>query len=222
MTGTLLQAAIEDNIAWCGAVSAQHGSDAHLSPGAWFNLAPAPVYYPNIITRGPQADVVSLIEIVGRRSAGRSWAVKDSFADLDLSGLGFSPMIEGQWYGAAPPFERTGQAQAWETLHRPEDLPLWAKAWDESAASVFTEALLDDPRIEFRMLRRNGDIVAGGIAFTQGMVTGLSNWFSRSEATVFDLGILQAISRPVVFWASGDEAAASGFTTLGRLRVWMS
>ena len=228
----LLLAAIEDNISWCRTICASHHSEERNSESAWANLAPSPPYYPNIITRRPnaQADVVQLVQEVRQNGNSGSWSIKDSFADLDLSSLGFSAMIEGRWFGRIPPRRRDASEHVWETVRQPEQLLSWEQAWGGSAEErIFKDSLLNDRRIRFWVMQRQGDIGAGCITFSSGSVTGLSNWFSIRGESVFDLGIMSAIAdtragTPVVCWAADDAAnfLGSGFTPLGRLQVWIS
>lgn len=221
----LLRAAIEDNVAWCRAVSAAHGSDERTTPAVWINLAASPPYYPNIITREPgaQAEVAQWVEAVRKQNAERKWGIKDSFHDLDLSALGFIPAIEGEWFGGELVPEEA--LRDWGVARTPAELALWERAWGEASDhSIFVDALLDDPRIKFWMLRQGSDIAAGCISFSSGPVIGLSNWFSKRAESVFDLGIRGALAndRPVVCWASEEQTAPAGFNRLGPLRVWLS
>jgi hypothetical protein len=229
----LLLATIEDNIGWCSTICASHHSEERNSASTWANLVPSPPYYPNIITRRPhtQADVVRLVQDVRQIGISGSWCVKDSFGDLDLSTLGFSVMIEGQWFGRISTQRRDLIEHAWETVRHPGELSLWERAWGGPAGDrIFNDTLLDDRRIRFWMLRRQGGIGAGCITFSSGRVTGLSNWFSIRGESVFDLGVMSAIAdtragTPVVCWAAADDAAnfpGGGFAPLGRVQVWIS
>ena len=226
----LLLAAVEDNIAWCSTICASHHSDERNAESAWVNLAPSPPYYPNIITRrrNCQAGVAGLVKDIRQSGVSGAWGIKDSFHDLDLSSLGFSPVIEGQWFGGELAAQPGRSGQDWEIVREPEGLSLWEEAWGEGAhGRIFKDALLGDARIRFWTLRHNNEIVAGYISFSSGTVTGLSNWFSKSANSVFDLGIMHPVaaitsSGPIVFWSSEDDAAfqGKGFKPLGALRVW--
>lgn len=225
---TLLEAAIEDNIAWCGAVSEAHGAQVILTEQAWANLAAAPLYYPNVITRreGAQAAVAALVD---RLHGPRPWSIKDSFRDLDLLHLGFVPVIEAQWFGGDPASGSTTDT-SWERLHTPQELAHWVAAWGEGVDnSPFKSALLSDPRIGFWQLRRDGLIIAGGISFVSGPVVGLSNWFAEGDETAFALGLPAVIAktfpeRPIVLWSDDlvPELEGLDLKPLGGLRVWIS
>jgi hypothetical protein len=228
----LLLAAIEDNIAWCSTICASHHSAERNSKSAWSNLAPSPPFYPNIITRrrNSQAEIAGLVKNIRQRGMPRAWAVKDSFHDLDLPDLGFSPVVEGQWFGVERAAHWGRPEHDWEIVRHPQDLSLWEAAWDESAhRRIFKDVLLSDARIRFWMLRHDDEVVAGFISSSSGVVTSLSNWFSKLAESVFDLGITHPIAETalggsIVFWASGNDPAFSntGFRPLGALRVWMT
>lgn len=224
----LLHAAVEDNVAWCAAVSAAHEMQEILTGAAWANLAEAPLYYPNVITRRPgaQAEVMALLD---RLQGPRPWSVKDSFHDLDLHHLGFAPVIEAQWFGGIPKAEGPA-AEKWDYVHTAEGLSRWVEAWGEDAdASPFKPVLLADPRIRFWQLRRNGAIAAGAITFVSGPVIGLSNCFALPTGTAFSHGLMTAIATafpglPAVLWSDGQvmELEAGGLRPLGLLRVWIA
>lgn len=228
----LLLAAIEDNIAWCSTVCASHHSEERNAESAWVNLAPSPPFYPNIITRrrNCQVGIAGLVNDVRQHGVSGAWGIKDSFHDLDLSGLGFRPAIEGHWFGAEHAVQRGQCEPDWEIVRHPEELSLWEKAWGEDThRAIFKDVLLDDARIRFWMLRHESEIVAGCISFSSGPVTGLSNWFSRSGESVFDLGIIHPVAEitsggSIVFWSTEGDAVSrrEGFAPLGALRVWMS
>lgn len=144
----LHEAAIEDNIDWCGAVSAAHGAQVIQTEQAWVNFAEAPRYYPNVITRRADAQT-AVSALVDRLHGPRPWSIKDSFHDLDLHHLGFVPMIEAQWFGGYPASAST-TSNPWERVRAPHELALWVEAWGEGADnSPFKSALLSDPRIGF-------------------------------------------------------------------------
>jgi hypothetical protein len=223
---SLLKAAIEDNVAWCAAVSTAHGAQESQTEAAWANLATAPRYYPNVITRRPgaQAAVAALVE---RFQGPKPWSIKDSFRDLDLHHLGFAPVIDAQWLGGTPASSGVA-ADGWERVDASEGLSRWAEASDGGAdSSPFKPILLNEPRVGFWQLRRDSAITAGAITFASGQVIGLSNWFASGGETAFSLGLLSAVAkafpgRPVVLWSEEEasEIESHGLHPLGLLRVW--
>jgi hypothetical protein len=163
-----------------------------------------------------------LIDAVRKRNATGTWGIKDSYADLDLTSRGFDLAIEGQWFGGEPAMGQKIRHD-WETVQRPEELSWWEKAWgEESDRRVFKDSLLTDPRVRFWMLREAGDITAGFISFSSGPAIGLSNWFSKRDKTVFDLGIPSILGPQIVCWAPATDPAPAGLSPLGPLRVWLS
>jgi hypothetical protein len=221
---TLLLASIEDNIGWSSTVCASHQCEERNSASTWANFAPSPPFYPNIITRrrNSQAEVCRLVKDVRQNGMMGAWGIKDSFGDLDLANQGFDLAIEGQWFGGEP---TTGQKirHDWETAHGPEELSLWEEAWGgKSDRRIFKDTLLADHRIRFWMLREAGDIIAGLISFSSGPAIGLSNWFSKQDGTVFDLGVPSILARPIVCWAPTTDPTPTGLSPLGPLRVWIS
>lgn len=227
----LLRTAVENNIAWCHAVCASHRYRGHVSEAVWVNLLASPPFYPNIVTRRPNAqeEVGDLVSVLLQSGLPDGWGIKDSFSDLDLSGLGFDAAIAGQWWGslAAPP--RSAVEQEWEAIGTARDLDRWQRAWaGGQPMSIFNTTLLDDERLTFWGLPRDGEIAAGFVTFLSEGGIGLSNWFSELDATPFELGMVARAHEcsgqlPVIWWddEAGDTPASAGLLVLGSMRVWL-
>src|ERR1700712_4970073 len=227
----LLRLAVDDNIAWCSAVCAAHGSNEATSSRAWVNFNVSPQYYPNLITREPnsQSEVLGLIEELRKLGHPKGWGIKDSFCDLALSDKGFEIVLEGNWYGSAPPGNRVAAVEGWERAVSPDELLAWEMGWGgDREKSIFKDALLSDHRVEFWFLRSAGVIAAGFISFNAGLSLGLSNWFSPENQSLGEMGDLQVArwrfpELPLVMWSTDDLARQSGaLVELARLRVWLS
>jgi hypothetical protein len=225
----LLSLAVEDNIAWCSAVCSAHGSNEATSSRAWVNFNPSPQYYPNLITREPGSgsDVAGLVDELRRLGQPKGWGIKDSFCDLALSDQGFEIVLEGDWYGSAPPDNRPPAAEGWARAVSSEDLLDWEMAWGgDRDRRIFKDALLSDRRIEF-WFRQSAGSMAGFICFNSGSSIGLSNWFSADNQSLGEMGAPQvAWSRfpdlPLVMWSTDDPSRGSGgLHRLGPLRVWL-
>lgn len=82
----LLQLAIDDNIQWCTAICESHQADIRLSKNIWLNCNSSPRYYPNIITRTPEAQTNTLEAIDQFRihNPTASFGIKDSYGNIDL------------------------------------------------------------------------------------------------------------------------------------------
>ena len=86
---TVIMAA-RNNAGWCEAVARSHGAGGVFDDALWFSDRKLPPFYPNLITLTAEGEaaqrgrIASLID----RGPPLRWAVKDSFARLDLTGLG--------------------------------------------------------------------------------------------------------------------------------------
>ena len=169
---------------------------------------------------------------------GGSWAVKDSFAALDLAPLGFAPLFEATWIGRPPGAIRDPDpGLRWEVVRDEAGLAAWEAAWaageEPLPARVFAPALLADPDIHFLAAYRAASLVAGGILNITGegedRVVGLSNTFAApgedARARWLDVAAQAAIHTPglpLVGYEHGDMLAWAldgGFAPLGPLRV---
>ena len=86
--------AARNNAAWCDAVCSAHGHPGELSDSHWLNRAPAPPFYPNLVTldRAPGPALAAVQELEAAPPSA-SWAVKDSFAVLPLERAGFRLLL---------------------------------------------------------------------------------------------------------------------------------
>ena len=223
----LLRLAVEDNVAWCSAVCSTHGSQEASSSGVWANLGVSPPFYPNIITRRPDAekDVLEFACKVGAGNQRKRWGIKDSFRDLNLADQGFERLLSGNWYGGTITADLPAN---WKSAASSAELRLWEKAWGAGEERIFPDSLLSDRRINFWFKGEADAIEAGIISFDSGVSLGLSNWFSQDNHPLTQMGALQAASsvsrrRPIVCWSADDlEFQETGLVELGPLQVWMS
>ncbi|MFI7018735.1 hypothetical protein [Streptomyces sp. NPDC050164] len=232
----LVRAAARNNAEWCAAMCRAHGVAGEFGSEAWAAAGRAPLFYPDAVTLEPGADPDALVARIDRGSPGAS--VKDSFADLDLTGAGFRALFEAQWIhrpAGADALARPPEPAdlAWDVVGGPDTLRAWALAWDGGAghAGLFRDGLLDDPET-FLILGRSDDgrVVAGAVAGRGEHVVGVSNVFGRDggPGAAWPL-VLHALdwlfpTLPVVGYESGDDletAVRHGFEPVGPLRVWL-
>ncbi|MGW8564729.1 hypothetical protein [Isoptericola sp. NPDC055881] len=83
-TQDVVRAAARNNAAWCATVCETHAIHGRTDRHAWASPVRTPALYPDAVTLAPGADAAALLARIDTRSPGAS--VKDSFADLDLSG----------------------------------------------------------------------------------------------------------------------------------------
>ncbi|MBN8231494.1 hypothetical protein JYK02_28675 [Corallococcus macrosporus] len=229
--------AVRNNADWCDAVCRAHGRPGRFEPGLWLNPAPVPAFYPNAVTltAGPPEhtrQALSRLDPPGR------WGVKDSFATLDLSALGFDVLFEARWIHleatASVPDPASGLE--WRTVRTPAELEAWEAAWSglpegaRPGARVFPPALLQEEGVVFLAAGTGARPLAGGIASFASGAVGLSNTFRAEGApSSLDAELVARIrarfpGQRLVGYEHGealDAWCAVGFQPGGPLRVWL-
>jgi hypothetical protein len=226
----LLGAAVANNALWCDAVCRSHGYPGVFSARLWISARHDLTFYPNVITLRPD---VTAPETAPGRTRARRWAVKDSFARLDLTDQGLTLLFEAEWITRAPGPAAPGEpGPSWETVTDAREQGRWETAWaqgESSAAPLFGPELLADPRCAVLACRREGDVIAGIIAYAAAGVTGISNLFGTGlPAGQLWASALRAVAAvrpqlPIVGYEHGAGLAAArqaGCQSLGPLRVW--
>lgn len=226
----VLGASVENNARWCHAVCACEGVVGTFEQSMWTSAARTPPLYPDAITLTRQVDVAQLV--AGIETTGAGCSVKDSFADLDLSAQGFRPLFDATWITLQRPAATPsvpGFAR-WSTVTSQGEFERWIIAWGDSAIFRFSLDLLTDPRVRFLAGYREGELVAGAIAFDSDGVVGISNLFAPEMAQVEVWSevahlLLEGASGPLVGYESGDSleaATAVGFHRTGDLTLWIT
>ena len=101
-----LHAAVINNARWCDAVCRSHGYPGEFTGWRRSSLCHALPFYPNAFTLSP--DVPAAEATVGQ-DPSRPFAIKDSFARLDLAPGRLTPLFSAEWisrYAAGPPWRR--------------------------------------------------------------------------------------------------------------------
>lgn len=107
-SSTTYKHAAENNAHWCDAICRAHGAPGKLHEHLWLSREPMPRFYPNVVTlsaEAPAAQLAAVRALVDAAQLG-SFAVKDSFARLDLAPLGFRVLFAATWLwrdAALPP-----------------------------------------------------------------------------------------------------------------------
>ncbi|WP_405915117.1 hypothetical protein [Streptomyces sp. NBC_00728] len=226
---SLVRAAARNNAEWCAAMSRSHGVAGEFGEQAWTAPARTPPYYPDVVTLVPGADPAALVARIDTSVPGAS--VKDSFADLDLTGSGFQVLFDAQWIHRPANGPGSPSGLVWDVAGAPDALRAWALAWDDGNgdADLFRPGLLDDPAtFVLAGHTADGQVVAGAVASCD-QVVGISNVFARDGGpdTAWP-AVLDAVHRlfptvPVVGYEHGDDLAAAvrhGFEPVGPLRIW--
>jgi hypothetical protein len=228
----LLSAAVANNALWCDAVCRSHGFPGVLSSRLWVSADHELELYPHAITLRPD---VAASEAAAGRDRSRPYAVKDSFARLNLAPEGLTVLFEAEWIGRlAEEGTAPDSNLSWSTVQDARELGRWETAWTGGGSdhgSLFRPALLADPRCAILACRREGTLIAGAITYTAGDVAGISNLFSTGLPAA-DLwpSVLHAVAAlprarhlPVVGYEHGTDLTAAvqaGCQVLGPLRVW--
>ncbi|MBQ1014496.1 hypothetical protein KBX53_26855 [Micromonospora sp. M51] len=211
-------AAARNNAEWCDIVCGSHGLPGRTDADAWSVPRRSPQWYPDAVTLRPGVDAEALL---ARLDAGPGATVKDSFADLDLSGYGFRVLFDAQWIQrqpAAPPADAP-----LDRVSTPDDLASWAEA--HGGGALFRPALLADPRV--LVLARHDDRgeLTGGAVLSGDGPYGVSNLFTRTGTAhdVWRAVCATVPDAPLVGYETTQDlspALRAGFTTTGPLRVW--
>ncbi len=223
--------AARNNAFWCDAVCRAHGLPTEFRAAAWRCLRPAPPFYPNVVMLDPAARAAEQARLEALPGA---WALKDSFAALELEPLGFRLLFEAHWIARTPSPgpERPDPALRWRVVEADDELARWEDAWGEgeNAPRLFLPALRKEPGVHFLIGERDGQTAAGAILNQTGGVVGVSNVFAapdeeparcwRSLAArateIFPGAALVGYEYgPSLAWAQ-----AAGFAPLHPLRVW--
>jgi hypothetical protein len=238
----LLYAVARNNALWCDAVCRAHGLPTALRETLWCCLRPAPPFYPNAVTLAPTVRAADLDGLEGLPGA---WALKDSFAALDLEPLGFHVLFAADWIARAPApvVGAIDPALHWIAVETDDALARWEAAWGEGetppgAPRLFLPALLAEPGVRFLAGQR------GQAAARRTVAGAILNWTGRSTDAVVGVSNVFAAAGedPAACWRSLVAAAgrlypgatlvgyehgpalasvqAAGFLPLHPLRVW--
>lgn len=231
--------AARNNTELCDAVCRAHGNPGEFHDDIWLNRKQVPRFYPNAGTLAePSQQQLDLIDELIAARLPPGWAVKDSFAMLDLEPRGFRMLFDAEWiYLPGSRIRDIASARMsarWEMVRNDLALAEWEWAWSRSAGDsskdrIFLPPLLENEDIAVLAGFRDGHIVAGAIANRSDEVVGWSNFFApAAEMRDRAAESLATIGRvfpglPIVGYEHGDDlrnARALGFESLGPLRVW--
>jgi hypothetical protein len=194
-----------------------HGNPGRFLADIWVNAREVPRFYPNAVTltggEAARAEQRSAIELLVASNLPGRWGVKDSFAALELSRLGFDVLLEASWIRSVMP-----------AFGPPTDI-VWQRETQAQATLPF-----GDPDFALFTGRRGFGVVAGGMLYRAEGVVGLSNVVAEAADAVavwrsLILLAAQTFPRlPVVGYESGPELQAAldaGFELGDPLRIWV-
>lgn len=243
MTTSRAALCARNNALWCDAVCRAHGRPGEFLAGLWLNRWPVPRFYSNLITLSPKDPAGQRAWVAHLLTRRLRFSVKDSFAALDLSGLGFDVLFEATWLWHDPvrrtPESASQRALGWSVVWDAAGLARWEAVWAGLHAGqvvpgserVFRDGLLHEPGVSLLAGARDGQIVAVAAANQTGDVVGLSNVFAPAvDAAVVWAEVVDYVGklfpgRPLVGYERSDDLASAeavGFRPVGSLRVWAS
>ncbi len=233
-----LQVAAYNNAVWCDTICRSHNIPGEFYQTFWENRHQTPLYYPNIVTLSPTANLTphqGSLTVLLTTKRDDTISVKDSFAILDLTPFGFHQLFQAQWLFRQAASDRSRQEASdlqWKQIVSEKELLQWEEAWSQSALSLnrlFLPALLHNADICIVAAYKENQIIAGAIANRTTEAVGLSNVFTPGrDAERYWEGLLGVIATcypalPIVGYEQDENlmiALQVGFTPLGPLRVW--
>jgi hypothetical protein len=219
-----LRAAVDASLGWYEDLCSLHGIGSSLEDGLWTALEQPPPLHSDAVTVQPG---VTAAQVDGRLGGREHAGVKDSFTELDLSGLGMRELFSATWMHHRPARAAHATSPAWTRVADADDLARWTALHDTTA--VLLHALLR--RGHFRILARRDQerIVGGAVARLGSGVVDVSNVWAAPGHDLDWPELLDAVTvifpdRPLVGYERGAPlaaAVAAGFEPVGELRVWV-
>ncbi|MFL5668777.1 MAG: hypothetical protein ACJ77U_05270 [Chloroflexota bacterium] len=236
MTGRA-EICVRNSLHWYEAIFRTHGLSGTSADGVWSSHDDVPPYYSNAMTLNPspvEPQIAALRELAS--TLDRAWAVKDSFATLDLGALGFKALFDAEWIWRDPTqaAETDAEGVAWRKVASAPVLAEWERAWRDNGSptdrAVFLPDLLSDRTIALFAAYQGDSLVGGCAANVSSEAVGFSNFFAADGDTEsLRAGALAVVGTfgaglPVVGYEGGEElerARRIGFQPVGPLRVWV-
>ncbi len=221
-----LLAAAENHARWCDLLCRSHGIPTVMEDRHWAALRRPPEPCPDAVTVAPGATADDVL----RRAPDESrYAVGDSFAELDLAGLGFDEIMRGSWIFRHPLLPTVDAAAVWSLVQSEEELAAWVLAAGAGAAALGPE-LLSEPSLRFLVATGRQGMEAGAIATLSAEVVGVWNVFTSKAMDALEVWrtLPTAIANhfpmvSLVGCEEGDALAAAlhhRCTEIGTSRVW--
>jgi hypothetical protein len=215
--------AARNNAEWCDAVARSWGVRCRFEAEFWVNPGESPTFYPNVVTLAPTRRLPAAIV-----QAESAFAVKDSFAALDLVPLGYEILFDATWIWRDPQPSAKSDPATWRIVRDAKSLARWERAWrgDEPPLNLFRPPLLLEPDHAFIAGEVEGRIVAGCVASRSPAVVGFSNLFGPDDLAAGCLAAVQDFAPGLAVVGYEQEPALAvmkslGFQALGPLRVWL-
>jgi len=222
---------VANNAAWIDMALTALGIGGEFTSVLWHNTNDMPPVFPNAdILGGTEAQQLAAIEELVQARARRVVAVKDAWARLDLTPMGFEVLFEAQWLyrdpQLLPPSASDLQVERVTSAEGLRDFALACNGPDISV-EVYSPALLNNPDVVWLVGKQNDNLVAGVTSVRAQGLNGINNLFGATEAQQTQM-LRAAVNAFPDLPACGYEGAESippyiplGFQTVGPLKVWL-
>lgn len=223
--------AIENNVSWCDLIFRTNDQKTDLYPQYWINRGIQIPYYPDFITRTPSLSF-QVHDTIKKLPVGSY--IKDSFATLDLTTLGYDKLFKNTWLTWCPESNQQigsdhSPDNSIETIKSPKHLAKWMTTWEpegKTASLIFHPKLLLNSDIKFVAVVVENKVIAGAVFNINPVGTvGISNLFGNknNQQKIISFTIRSYPEHTIVTYGSDNEIAMYqklGFVTAGALTVW--
>ncbi|MFJ8263563.1 hypothetical protein ACIQ4I_16750 [Rummeliibacillus sp. NPDC094406] len=216
--------AVLNNIAWCQIICITHGIVGISKKNIWGLHSKAPTFYPEVITSDKRATIEEVKYFIEN---GKVSSIKDSYANLNLTPLGFDILFEAEWIVHEPILDFEPIQTNWRIITTEKDLKKWNGA--SELENVIKSELLKQQNVKI-FICETKDGISGFIANLSEGVVGISNVFSIGyEEKKLWRDIPKIISKefPKLSMVGYEHnsslivAKSSGWEAIGPLRVWI-
>ncbi|MDW0118643.1 hypothetical protein QTL97_17090 [Sporosarcina thermotolerans] len=214
--------AVENNIAWCKLICEAYGKRSDTTEKVWALTSEAPTYYPELITMNRKTKDTDILEFLNLNHIS---SVKDSYATLQLASYGYQMLFEAEWICYPTLNEYKPDQYEWNIVRTEKEF----EHWKNLTGLEIPSRLLEIDGVNFFFIDCPSKFAAF-IVNKAANVIGISNVFSSDmDITGLWRSIPQAVSKefpgvPLVGYEQGESlsaAHASGWTSIGPLRVWI-
>ncbi|MDP5277187.1 hypothetical protein [Chengkuizengella axinellae] len=221
---TLIDQAVKNNIAWCEIVCDSHGVAHTSKEHLWGVFSKAPKYYPELITKSKYSSVEDINNYINKVTVS---SIKDSFANLNLSPLGFEILFNAKWIFHEGVHDSRSLHDKWRVINTEKDLKKWTIS--SGLVDIIKPDILNENSVKIFMYEQN-NAVCGFIANLSANVVGVSNVFTTDHANeelwldIPDIISTEFPGFPIVGYEHNENliaANSAGWRSIGSLRVWI-
>jgi hypothetical protein len=222
---------VANNAAWIEMAMSALGIGGEFTPILWQNTNDMPPIFPNADTLGGTIfEKMAAIEQLVEKRGGRVVSVKDAWAELDLTTLGFDILFRATWLYRDPhPLPHSAHRLTIEPITTPDDLDQFALACNgpDIPTAVYSPQLLNQADVVWLAAQHDHQIIAGATAVRAHGLNGINNVFGERiihKQAVIAAAVQTFADLPACTYARDHELSSYhtlGFKSVGPLRVWL-